>query len=175
MWTLWLACAPPAPAPGAWPQGADEAATLRLEAARTYLDALGRSVGDPPDALVDALGDAGTRARRGPDAEARALLADWLLDAEVRRASRGARSLRDVVAAAPTRVDLPGWHATAEEVAGEPLPRWTAQDLAEGPLDYGAALHWFGVAWVDDPGGARRLVADPGAAPQARKRRADWR
>lgn len=173
MWTLWLACAAPAPTPTRWPAPAEPAAALRLDAARRYLDALDRSAGDPPDVLVAALGAAGTAVRAG-DPEARALLLDWLLDAEVRRATDGVSDLRDVLAAAPDPVDLPGWRAAAATAAGEPLPAWTAQDAAEGVPDYGGALHWFGVAWVDADG-ARALVADPAASPQARARRRAWR
>jgi hypothetical protein len=174
MWTLWLACAAPEPAPVSWPTPADPEAARRLDAARRYLDRLDTSRGDPPDEVTAALGAAATAVRTGDDPGARALLSVWLLDADVRRASDGAHDLRDVVRAAPDPVDLAGWHAAAATAAGEPLPTWTAQDLAHGAPDYGAALYWFGVAWRDDDG-VRRLTADPGASPQARARRRGWR
>jgi hypothetical protein len=175
MWTIWLACAPAPPAATDWPAPADDAAAVRLAGARTYLDLLAGSTGDPPAPLTPRLGAcAHTLRAGGDDPPCAALLSAWILDAEVRRARRGARALRDVVAAAPDPVDVAGWHAAAAEVAGRPLPAWSAQDLAGGSPDCGAALDWFGLAWDDGPDGVRGLRAHPGASPQARQRRARW-
>jgi hypothetical protein len=171
MWWLWLGCAPAPDVPLAWPQAADAGTAVHLDGARRYLDAVAASTGDPPERATAALGHAGTTAT---EPASRALLSAWLLDAEVRRCTGDTRRLRDAVAIAPEPVTLEAWHAAAEAVAGEPLPTWIAQDAGTGPLDYGAALHWFGVAWRDDPDGTRHLVADPGAQPQARARRQRW-
>lgn len=166
---LALACASAPPSPDRWPTPADDAAAARLAGAHRYLDA--EDAGGP--AVRALLGEAGTAARAG-EPDARALLSAWILDAEVRRTTREQRTLRDVIARAPDPVDAAGLRAAAVAVTGDPLAAWCAQDAAEGPLDYGAALLWFGVAWQDTDDGRRHLVEDPGASPQARARRARW-
>lgn len=167
----WLAaCAAPED-PARWPVAADDAAALRLAAAHGYVDALAASAGDPPDAAVVALGAAGTTPE---EPAARALLSAWILDAEVRRATDGRQDLLDVVRAAPDPLGVDGWRAAARAVGGDGVDAWVTQDSGAGRLDYGAALHWFGVAWVDADDGRRTLVADPAASPQARARRARW-
>lgn len=101
----------------------------------------------------------------------------WLLDARIRRATEGAKSLDDAMRLAYPRYSgergftTEQFKAVAEEVAGEPLReffRKTVESTEE--LDYSEALDWFGLqfrqpiatekAWMgaDTKNDAGRLV-----------------
>jgi predicted metalloprotease with PDZ domain len=87
-------------------------------------------------------------------------VAGFLLDARVRMATRGAKSLDDVmrlalarnpVAAGYTPADF---RAAASEVAGADLRPWFARVFdSTAELDYSEALDWFGLRFAADEGG----------------------
>jgi predicted metalloprotease with PDZ domain len=76
----------------------------------------------------------------------------WLLDARIRSATAGARSLDDVMRAAYARFSGPigfaegDFLAIIQEVSATDMKDWL-QSLAHGTdeLDYGDALNWFGL------------------------------
>jgi len=76
----------------------------------------------------------------------------WMLDARIRKATKGAKSLDDLMRLAFSRFS--GEHgftpenfkATAEEVSGVPLGDFFRQNVeTAGELDYTEALDWFGL------------------------------
>ena len=82
----------------------------------------------------------------------------WLLDAKVRAATAGVKSLDDVMRLAFARYGgergftREEFVALAEEVAGRDLKKWfewVADSTAE--LDYSDALDWFGLRFKDAP------------------------
>lgn len=90
-------------------------------------------------------------------------VAAFLLDARVRAATAGARSLDDVMRLALKRFPLPGgftpdgFRSVASEVAGVSLAGWFSEVFdSTRELDYGEALHWFGLRFASEPsaGGA---------------------
>jgi predicted metalloprotease with PDZ domain len=79
-------------------------------------------------------------------------VAGFLIDARVRRATRGAKSLDDVMRLAYDRYSGPvgytpeQFRATASEVAGTDLAPWLARVLeSTEELDYTEALTWYGL------------------------------
>lgn len=81
----------------------------------------------------------------------------FLLDARVRAATDGRRSLDDVMHAAYARYGgergytPEEFRAVASEVAGTDLSAWFDRALASTEeLDYGEALEWFGLRFADD-------------------------
>lgn len=132
-----------------------------------HLKRLGETVGAlqrRPGRLVQPLGDAGFDAwikHYRPDESAdnsrvdyyvKGALAAWIMDAEIRRRTDGARSLDDVLRLAWTRFPANRGYTEAEmralisEVAGADLGPWLAE-LVDSPteLDYSGALSWFGL------------------------------
>jgi predicted metalloprotease with PDZ domain len=94
-------------------------------------------------------------------------IAGFLLDAKVRRATNGAKSLDDVMRLAYRRYGgdrgfTPDeFRATAEEVAGTDLKAWFTRTVSSTEeLDYADALDWYGLSFV--PGGWT-LAARPDA------------
>lgn len=89
----------------------------------------------------------------------------WLLDARIRQATGGARSLDDVMRAAFDRFSgecgftTEQFKAVAGEIAGVPLTDFFHQTVeSTGELDYSAALDWFGLRFKEpdaaaNPGG----------------------
>ena len=82
-------------------------------------------------------------------------VAGMLLDAEIRTASAGERSLDDVMRAAYERYSGERGYTEAEfralaaEVAGKDLSGWFAQTLdGVGELDYTTFLRWFGLRFA---------------------------
>jgi predicted metalloprotease with PDZ domain len=82
-------------------------------------------------------------------------IAGFLLDAEVRRATNGARSLDDVMRLAYRRFGgergftPEQFRATTGEVAGRDLSAWFRRVVSStDELDYTAALDWFGLQFV---------------------------
>ena len=82
-------------------------------------------------------------------------IAGFLLDAEVRSATGGAKSLDDVMRLAYQRYGgergfTPGqFRATTSEVAGRDLSAWFQRVVSSTEeLDYTAALEWFGLRFV---------------------------
>ncbi len=89
-------------------------------------------------------------------------VAGFLLDARVRAATHGAKSLDDVMRLALARNPLPrgytpaAFRAAASEVAGSDLSGWFARVFdSTAELDYGEALGWFGLRFADASRGAR--------------------
>src|SRR5205807_43621 len=80
----------------------------------------------------------------------------WLLDAKVRSATQGAKSLDDVMRLAYQRYGgekgftAEQFRQTAEEVAGvslkEAFRKWLA---TTDELEYGEALEWFGLRFAE--------------------------
>lgn len=94
----------------------------------------------------------------------------FLLDAKIRRATNGAKSLDDVMRLAFRRYSgargyTPAeFRQTAEEVAGVPLSDWFATTLeTTEELDYGEALAWFGLRFKPEE------PPQPDAPPKAEK------
>jgi predicted metalloprotease with PDZ domain len=92
-------------------------------------------------------------------------LVGLLLDARIRRLTRGARSLDDVMRLAYRRYSgergytPAGFRATASEVAGADLGDFFRQAVdSAGELDYGEMLDWYGLRFApaepDSAGGA---------------------
>jgi len=85
-------------------------------------------------------------------------IAGFLLDANVRRATNGSKSLDDVMRLAYRRYGgargftPQQFRATASEVAGADLSSWFKRSVASTEeLDYADALDWFGLRFA--PGG----------------------
>jgi predicted metalloprotease with PDZ domain len=79
----------------------------------------------------------------------------WLLDARVRRATNGAKTLDDVMRLAYERYSRERgftpeqFRKTAEEVAGCDLEEWFRKAVASmEELDYSEALNWFGLRFA---------------------------
>jgi predicted metalloprotease with PDZ domain len=84
-------------------------------------------------------------------------IAGFLLDATVRRATNGAKSLDDVMRLAYRRYGgekgftPEEFRATASEVAGIDLSRWFRRTAAStDELDYADALDWYGLRFAPD-------------------------
>jgi predicted metalloprotease with PDZ domain len=82
----------------------------------------------------------------------------FLLDARVRHATNGAKSLDDVMRAAYERYSgsrgyTPAeFRHTASEVAGQDLAKWFTRALeTTEELEYGEALDWFGLRFTETP------------------------
>jgi len=87
-------------------------------------------------------------------------VAGFLLDARVRTATAGAKSLDDVMRLAlarnPVRAGYTpaAFRAAASEVAGTDLSAWFARVFdSTAELDYREALDWFGLRFADEPPG----------------------
>jgi predicted metalloprotease with PDZ domain len=81
----------------------------------------------------------------------------FLLDAKIRRATQGKKSLDDVMRQAYERYSGPKgftaeqFRSTAQEVAGIDLSAWFRAVLeTTGELDYTEALEWFGLRFAKD-------------------------
>lgn len=107
----------------------------------------------------------------------------FLLDARVRRETKGAKSLDDVMRLAYERYSgAQGFTAeqfrrTAGEVAGVDLRAWFESAVAStDELDYAEALDWFGLRFAPGDGGAKtwRLEARPDATAAQRDRLKAW-
>jgi predicted metalloprotease with PDZ domain len=106
----------------------------------------------------------------------------FLLDAKVRRETRGAKSLDDVMRLAYQRYagergfTADQFRQTAEEVAGVDLQPWFRQAVGSAEeLDYGEALDWFGLRLT--PGDAKaawRLDVRDDATDAQRGRLKAW-
>lgn len=107
----------------------------------------------------------------------------FLLDARIRRATGGKRSLDDVMRLAYTRYSgargfTPAeFRSTAEDVAGVDLDAWFRNAIAStGELDYAEALDWFGLQFAssDDPAKAWTLEVRPAATEAQRAHLRAW-
>jgi predicted metalloprotease with PDZ domain len=106
----------------------------------------------------------------------------FLLDARVRRATAGARTLDDVMRLAYQRYagekgfTADEFRRTTEEVAGVDLQRWFKQAVGSTEeLDYTEALDWFGLHLT--PGEAQkpwRLAVREDATEAQRSRLKAW-
>lgn len=106
-----------------------------------------------------------------------------LLDARIRRATNGTKSLDDVMKLAYQRYSgAKGFTAeqfrqTAEEVASVPLAAWVQKAIASTEeLDYAEALDWFGLRFAPGAGEAKswRLEMRDGATAEQRGRLKAW-
>jgi predicted metalloprotease with PDZ domain len=109
----------------------------------------------------------------------------FLLDAHIRRQTKGAKSLDDVMRLAYQRYSgAQGFTAdqfreTAEEVAGANLKDWFHRALASTQeLDYNEALEWFGLEFTtpdpQKPERKWRLVVKKDATEEQAKRLTNW-
>jgi predicted metalloprotease with PDZ domain len=114
-------------------------------------------------------------------------IAGFLLDARIRAATRGTRSLDDLMrlmfarysgARGFTSAQL---QAAASEVAGSDLAAWFTRTLAStAEVDYSEALAWFGLQFAEvpavegQPGAAWSLLRQPDASPEAAARFDAW-
>ncbi len=107
----------------------------------------------------------------------------FLLDAKIRRATNGSRSLDDLMRLAYRRYGgekgftAEQFRRAAEEVSGADLRGPFRQWLATAEeLDYGEALEWFGLRFPPGEGAKKawRLEARPGATAAQRERLRLW-
>jgi predicted metalloprotease with PDZ domain len=107
----------------------------------------------------------------------------FLLDARVRRETRGTRTLDDVMRLAYQRFGgekgftAEQFRLTAAEVAGVDLQAWFKKAVGTTEeLDYAEALDWFGLRFAPGEGTARtwRLEARADATPAQRERLKAW-
>jgi predicted metalloprotease with PDZ domain len=107
----------------------------------------------------------------------------FLLDARVRRATRGARTLDDVMRLAYRRYGgakgftPEQFRKTTEEVAGVDLQPWVKQTVASTEeLDYAEALDWFGLRFAPGDAGTKtwRLEIRDDATDAQRRRFEAW-
>jgi predicted metalloprotease with PDZ domain len=107
----------------------------------------------------------------------------FLLDAKIRRATNGARSLDDLMRLAYRRYGgergftAEQFRRAAEEVAGADLKGAFRKWLATAEeLDYTEALEWFGLRFAPGGGAAKtwRLEVHPGATPAQWERLRAW-
>jgi predicted metalloprotease with PDZ domain len=115
-------------------------------------------------------------------------VAGFLLDARIRSATGGSKSLDDVMRLAYRRYagergfTPEEFRATAEEVAGVGLADWFRKAVASTEeLDYAEALDWFGLRFTGagSDGGAPqkerwKLEPRPDSTPEQRSRLAEW-
>jgi predicted metalloprotease with PDZ domain len=87
-------------------------------------------------------------------------IAGWLLDVEIRRKTRGARSLDDVMVEALRRnprekgFTITEFRHAAEAVAGTDLSGWFRRTFdSTEELDFQPALDWFGLRFRGEAGG----------------------
>jgi len=107
----------------------------------------------------------------------------FLLDARVRHATNGAKSLDDVMRVAYQRyAGARGYteeefELAAAEVAGGDLGEWFHRAIAStDELDYAEALEWFGLRFssAGDPATQWTLEVSPGASPAQRQHLTAW-
>jgi predicted metalloprotease with PDZ domain len=107
----------------------------------------------------------------------------FLLDARVRHATGGARSLDDVMRLAYKRYSgargftEEEFVQTVSEVAGADLSDWFRRAVGStDELDYGEALEWFGLAFdsAGDPATPWALVVKPDASSEQRQHLRAW-
>jgi predicted metalloprotease with PDZ domain len=107
----------------------------------------------------------------------------FLLDAKVRRATKGTKTLDDVMRLAYQRYSgekgftAEQFRKTAEEVAGVDLQAWFKKAVASTEeLDYAEALNWFGLRFAPGDGEAKtwRLEVREDATAAQRGRLQAW-
>jgi predicted metalloprotease with PDZ domain len=104
-----------------------------------------------------------------------------LLDAKIRRATGGRKSLDDVMRLAYRRYGgdrgfrAGEFRATAEEVAGTDLKEWFRISVSSTEdLDYGDVLEWYGLRFTSSSGPAGEWSLQPREdATDAQKRHLD--
>lgn len=109
------------------------------------------------DVWTSSMSGVGQDKNKGVSYYVKGPIVGFLLDAKIRRATQGAKSLDDVMRLAYRRYSqergfTPGeFVAVAEEVAQIQLDDWFQQHLAStAELDYQEALDWFGLTLSDD-------------------------
>jgi len=107
----------------------------------------------------------------------------FLLDARVRHATDGSKSLDDVMRLAYRRYSGPRgftseqFRETAAEVVGTDLSEWFRQALeSTEELDYSEALEWFGLRFAagEDPATQWTLEVRPDVSEVQRRNLRDW-
>src|ERR1019366_1584071 len=98
-------------------------------------------------------------------------LVGWLLDAHIRKATKDAKSLDDLMRLAFSRFSgehgftPESFQATAQEVAGVPLETFFRQSVeTPGELDYTEALDWFGLRFKQNGNGSTPANGTPATA-----------
>jgi predicted metalloprotease with PDZ domain len=139
-------------------------------------NAKGRLVQTLEDASLDVWGSGTSGVGRDPATKlsyyVKGPVVGFLLDARIRRATGGKKSLDDVMRLAYSRYSgergftPEQFRAAAEEVAGVDLKDWFHKALASTEeLDYREALDWFGLRFApaDDPskGWKLEVLAEP--------------
>jgi predicted metalloprotease with PDZ domain len=142
-------------------------------------NAKGRLVQTLEDASLDVWGSGTSGVGRDPTTKlsyyVKGPVVGFLLDARIRRATGGTKSLDDVMRLAYGRYSgergftPEQFRAVAEEVAGVDLKDWFHKALASTEeLDYREALDWFGLRFApsDDPskGWKLEVLAEPNQA-----------
>jgi predicted metalloprotease with PDZ domain len=155
-----------------------------------HIDRLQKTPGRLVQTLEQASYDVWTSSMSGIGGGARTVsyyvkgpVVGFLLDAKIRRATGGARSLDDLMRLAYRRYGgekgftAEQFRQAAEEVAGadlkDPFRKWLA--TAE-ELDYTEALEWFGLRFAPGEGAKKawRLEVRPGATAAQRERLRAW-
>jgi predicted metalloprotease with PDZ domain len=105
-------------------------------------------------------------------------IAGFLLDAAIRRATAGAKSLDDLMRLALARFGgergftADEFQRTASEMAGVDLAPWFARVAAStAELDYADALDWFGLRFA---AGTWTIETLPGPSPAQRRQLSTW-
>jgi predicted metalloprotease with PDZ domain len=109
----------------------------------------------------------------------------FLLDAKIRRATAGSKSLDDLMRLAYERYSgekgftPEQFRHTAEEVAGVDLKEWFRRALASTEeLDYSEALDWFGLRFMQprdgEPANSWKLEALPNATVDQKRHVNEW-
>jgi predicted metalloprotease with PDZ domain/dipeptidyl aminopeptidase/acylaminoacyl peptidase len=106
----------------------------------------------------------------------------FLLDARIRRATNGRRTLDDVMKLAYQRFSAARgfrpeqFRATAEEIAGVDLKDWFRRAISStDELDYSEALDWLGLRFATSKGAATwQLELRPDATAAQKSHLADW-
>jgi predicted metalloprotease with PDZ domain len=105
----------------------------------------------------------------------------FLLDARIRRATNGSKSLDNVMRLAYQRYagergfTAQQFRQTAEEVAGTSLKDWYDKAIASATeLDYSEALNWFGLRFAGQGGNAWKLETLPEATAAQRQHFDEW-
>jgi predicted metalloprotease with PDZ domain len=108
----------------------------------------------------------------------------FLLDAKIRRATKGAKSLDDLMRLAYKRYSgekgftAEQFREAADEVAGVDVGSWIRKAVATTEeLDYTEALDWFGLRFAPAEEGAKktwRLEVRPDATEEQRSHLRAW-
>ncbi len=134
---------------------------------------------------TDSMSGTGTNPERSVSYYVKGEVVGFVLDARIRHATSGAKSLDDLMRVAYQRYGgdrgfTPDqFRATAEEVAGVDLKEWFRKAIAStDELDYQEALDWFGLRFLPpdaaDPSKRWTLGVRDDATPAQQSRLREW-